>query len=183
MALPSFATADDFADYTGLTDYDETRVTTLLTRASSSIRVATGQTISRVEDDEFSIPMGAALYLPERPADQPSAITWNGQSVQGFTLQGQQLRGLWWSDWWGYPLVVTYSHGFTEIPEEIRALTCELVARTLQNPDGYRTEQVGNWQATYALETVGTAVLTKSEIMAARRAVGIPTTRTVSLSS
>ena len=161
--LPSLATTDDYTTWTGQAADDT--VAAALLRASSMLRAATGQTISRVTDDVYVTRGDRGILLPQVPADLPTLITGWGQSLTGWTMVGQRITGLYGCG----PYTITYSHGFATIPDEIIGIVCDAARRAISNPENIR--QVGN--VVFGAETIGGVSLTADEISRARTALGI----------
>ncbi|MFG2916255.1 hypothetical protein ACGF0D_25615 [Kitasatospora sp. NPDC048298] len=56
------------------------------------------------------------------------------------------------------PLHVTYTHGYAEVPADVRALVLTLAGRVFTNPRDLRQESVGSVSVTYAAETIGASL-------------------------
>ena len=74
---------------------------------------------------------------------------------------------------------VTYTHGWTEIPDEVRAVCLDLASMSVANPSGLReTERaIDDWRErdVYATETLGSGTLSAAhrELLAGyRRRIG-----------
>src|ERR1043165_3246364 len=93
--MTAFATHSDFASRLGvdLTVAEQTDATTLLELASDIIRDETGQTISRVDDDEFTIRSvyGNRIALPQRPVIEISSVAVGSTAVTDWYLDGSEL--------------------------------------------------------------------------------------------
>lgn len=161
MADPVLATIQQLEARLGHT-VDADRATALLEDASAVVRGYTGQHFSRVVDDVATVAVNRGqLVLPQRPADKPSLIA----RVDG---SGYYPAGAWW--WGGVGVVefgtpswlangpssgsapqavtVTYSHGFEEIPADVVAVVCQMVARVIDGGDthGLRSESIDDYQ-------------------------------------
>lgn len=113
------------------------QVTDLLDKASAEIRAAIGQYITRVDDETIELPVYSRellLDLPELPVVSVSAALIDGTAVADYKPVGSKLyrRYGWLSDaGCGYEpsvVTVTYTHGMTEIPEELNTLCLALAA-------------------------------------------------------
>jgi hypothetical protein len=164
MAL--FATADDLADRLGVTfsASEIDRAETLLTLASGLIQEETRQQIELVEDDEFTVHglTEGMILLPERPVVSVASVTLDGDPIAADTYHvdgdylvrsgvawGEFLGGYEWFGWGDSPLVVTYTHGFSSIPDAIRAVCLEVAVRAYVNPGSVTQEAYGSERTSY----------------------------------
>lgn len=198
MPFPNLATAADLQAYTGRT-VDDAAADMALRVASGAIRSYTRQTLSFTASETVVLEGGErALRLPQRPLvvtdAYPLTVIELGDgggpdiaALEGrdFTRYGSELRRGWpyyaqhtrlmgWP--FGRPLgiwtprvQVTYSHGYTEIPQDIVGVCLDLAAATLSNPNRLRSEAVGGMSVTYTVETFGTGSLTQSHRALLRR--------------
>lgn len=153
--MAQFATAAELAARLGvtLTKDEEARANVLLTQASGLIQDVTGQTIEKVTDDEL-IRIGQEdnrMRLPQRPVISVSSVTLAGevQEADTYHLEGDELVSY---CGWGYPdetLVVTYTHGFAEVPETVKAICLEAVVRVWVNPGSVSTDEHGSERVQY----------------------------------
>lgn len=173
--MADLATTDDLEARLGrsLTATEDTRATAYLTDASALIRGYTRQTFSAVADDEVELrPVGMRIRLPERPVTDVSAVVaigWGG--IADFTMP----LGSWGWDGidiveiaqfsgntfinlpdlavaleGGYPDTyrITYDHGDDTIPDDVIAVACGMVLRTLLSPslvEGMTSEHIGQY--------------------------------------
>ena len=158
----------------------------LLTRASTRIRSYSKQQVTRVENDvqTYRITDGG-IRLPQRPADKPIAVVANNQFGVGFPLTWYTWDGwllecphrrpaLDWQPWNIWPMgwagmclctafnaTVTYSHGFTTLPDELLDVTCSVADRLANTAagmeSGVRSEGVGDYTVTFSVESLDTA--------------------------
>lgn len=170
----AFATEAELEAYTG-TSIATDRATLLLDLATGAIQGYTGQTISRVTNDEVVLVgnWGSTLTLPERPAVAPTAVAigdtaltadtdyvfdgrWTlhrGTKVDGvLSVNGPDYLINGWGDWGGpgAQVTVTYTHGFATIPNDIKGVCLALAARSLASPDGVNSESVGSYSVSYS---------------------------------
>jgi hypothetical protein len=181
----AFATSADFEERIGveLTADEHRRAAGLLAKASDLIRAETGQTISLVEDDPLTLRgfYGVDLMLPERPVVGVASVTVGGVTLDaaGYYLQGNDLIR-WGTAGWpqsGFgnsrsDVVVTYTHGYEEIPGDIHAVCLEMVARVWGNPGAVVSETVGNVQTTFSVQPVSGMLMTDEERRTVGRAIG-----------
>lgn len=148
-----------------------------LNRASARIRGYSGQTISRVVGDVVQLPViRNTAFLPQRPADKPTEVKfgdvvfledtawhWNPirssiESIDPWINSGN------FTGWWQHSeqiITVTYSHGFTTLPEDLLEVVCAVAARmaggTNGRERGVSSEGVLGVQVSYAPEALESA--------------------------
>lgn len=136
----------------------------LLDRASVRLRRAAGQQISETTSTVRLRVDGGVVTLPGPPV---SAVTSVARLAEdgGTTLTGWR--------WDGYDRItcipscydvnVTYSHGFSPIPDELLELVCSVAARLGSAPTsggmeaGVRSESIDDYSVTYATDSLETA--------------------------
>jgi hypothetical protein len=172
------ATADDLASRLGrdLTPAEEARGTVLLGDASARIRRWTRQDFTLVTDDEQVLRgPGGEIRLLQRPVlNVTKVVALGGNGLPDVTLADWLWDGIdlirigtgnmvinlpevWWDDD-GYPGTyrVTNSHGYTDTPDDVVAVACQMVLRTLTNPSmagGVTGETIGPYS--YRLDAPG----------------------------
>ncbi|MEW1803204.1 hypothetical protein ACIGO7_35310 [Streptomyces virginiae] len=189
MALPPLATAADLAAATQRSDLNAESADLALASASAIIRNWTRQAITRVEDDVVTLRVltERELILPQRPVVSVSQVRVNGLVLQDWVLSGDRLiRTGGWRRLPGtttYPdpglVEVTYTHGWDEVPDEVRAVCLDLASMTMTNPSGLREREraIDDWRQrdVYASETLGSGTLSAAhrEILSGyRRRIG-----------
>lgn len=175
MALPAFATAAELAAATQRSDLDPAAADLALASASAVIRSWTRQSISRIEDDVVSLRVLAddELVLPQRPVVSVSQVQVNNLTLVDWVLSGERLlRTGGWRCLPGtssYPspglVTVTYTHGWDEIPDEVRAVCLDLASMTLTNPGGLREVAIDDYRRVFAAETLGSGTLSPAHQM------------------
>lgn len=153
MPLDPLAQQTDVEDNLGrtLTAGEITRASTLLNRASQLIRSYTGLTFTLVTDDVAVMRITAGrVRLPQRPVTAVSKVALVGyDGVQRYTvpfiwdgLDEVTMFGDYLvlnlpeilHDVYTHTAEITYSHGYATVPDDIRDLTAEVVARVYQSP-------------------------------------------------
>ncbi|WP_053625786.1 hypothetical protein [Streptomyces sp. WM6349] len=189
MALPAFATAADLAAATQRSDLSAESADLALASASAVIRRWTRQSITLVIDDVVTLRVlsESELVLPQRPVHSVSQVRVNSLVLQDWVLSGDRLlRTGGWRRLPGtttYPdpglVEVTYTHGYDEVPDEVRAVCLDLASMTVTNPGGLRESEraIDDWRQrdVYASETLGSGVLSAAhrEMLAGyRRRIG-----------
>lgn len=169
MALPAFATAADLAAATQRSDLDSASADLALASASAVIRRWTRQSITLVEGDVVTLRVlhEHDLALPQRPVVAVSQVRVSGLVLLDWVLSGDRLlRTGGWRHLPGtttYPdpglVEVTYTHGYAEVPDEVRAVCLDLASMTLTNPGGLREVAIDDYRRVFASETLGSGVL------------------------
>ena len=188
MSLPPLATQDDLEAALQRT-LDPTQAAVALKRASARVRRYARQDFTFVQGDTIELPgRSQILRLPQRPvvvdADNPLTVIelfgvadeqYECLEHRDYTRIGSQLtRGeAWWAPtrlmgwpWlrpqgiWADRVLVTYSHGYTEVPDDVEDIVLDLAAMNLSNPKNLRAEAVDDYSVTYSQETIGGALLT-----------------------
>lgn len=168
---------------------DPAQAAMALRRASARVRKHTRQIISLVENDTVTLPgNGRVLWLPQRPLivddTHPLSVVelfgitdveYACLEKRDYSRVGTQLtRGeAWWTPtrlmgfpWlrpqgvWAQRVRVTYSHGYSEIPDDIVDIVLDLASMNLTNPQGLRSESIDDYSRTFGSETIGGAQLT-----------------------
>lgn len=171
MALPPFATAAELAAVMQ-TPVDSAAADLALASASAVIRRWTRQTITRVTGDVVQLRAADcdALVLPQRPVVSVSEVKVQALVLTDWVLSGDRLlRTGGWRHLPGtssYPdpgiVHVTYTHGWDEIPDDVRAVCLDLASATLANPSMLRQEGIDDYTRTFAAESLGLGGLSDS---------------------
>lgn len=169
---------------------DTTQATLALRRASGRVRRYTRQDISFVTGDTIEVPGGErVLRVPQRPlvvdGSNPltvveiadfSGIEWVALENRDYSRLGSELtRGYPWRapsrlmGWpfnrplgaWAPTVRLTYSHGYSDIPDDILDVVLDLATMTLSNPENLRSVAIDDYSRTFASETIGGAALTR----------------------
>lgn len=181
--MAQFASADDLAAQLGieLTENEESRADALLSLASGLIQDAARQTIELVENETVVMrrARGAVVLLAERPVVSVSSVLAGGDALAADTyyLDGDCLvrSGGTWGDLLGVgfsgndELVVTYTHGYEEIPETIKGICVAAVVRAWVNPGAVAQEGYGSERVVYPVQGM---LLTAQERRALRKVTG-----------
>jgi hypothetical protein len=188
MALPPLATTADLRN-AGASGTDA-ELDLALRRASARVRRYTRQDITFVENDPFVLPGGErVLRLPQYPlvvddahpltvvevADF-SGVEWEAVEGRDYSRLGNELtRGYPWQaptrlmgwPWnraqgvWAPKVRGAYSHGYSEIPDDLMDVVLDLATMNLSNPENLRQVSIDDYQRTFASETIGSAKLTQ----------------------
>lgn len=138
MALTPLATAADLSAR-GIDVTDTFAVITQLDAASAAIRAAAGCAISRQTSTvTLWTESSRRIELPARPVVSVATVVLDGVTLTlntDYVLRGSSLWSLGgaWQEPGSIPgaLVVTFTHGFAEVPADIVDLTCALAGAGL----------------------------------------------------
>lgn len=179
--MDPLADPSDLADRLGVTFTTEQtgRALALLADASAVVRNYTRQDITFVTDDVATLETTPEqwLFLPQRPVISITSVVaggatlapglWKLENDALFRYYGWASRLYYYGTTqpWNQPdtIVVTYTHGYTSVPEDIVRVVCKLAKTAWINPNGLREWQQGNMRAVAALETVGEGALDDSD--------------------
>lgn len=156
--MAALATVEDVSALIGAIPDDtdvQVQIARLLELASAKVRRFTRQQISAVEDDELTVygAWSSELYLGQKPVTAITSITVDDVLVDPseytWTVSGLVERI--YCRIWGTPrqvIVVTYDHGYVDIPDEIVGIVAELVAAKYSSPEALDSETIGNYAYT-----------------------------------
>lgn len=184
--MASFATPTDLT-YRLRQDVDTNSAQAILDDVSEDIRVACNQTISLVTNDVQVLrvtPRGSTLVLPERPAQQPTAITINGNALAAWYWDGIDtvsliplvpINGVMFDSeyplsliytafpgsypgyWSATTVTVTYTHGSnaSDWLAAAKSACLSAAARVYTNPEGTTSEQIDDYAKRTADQSQG----------------------------
>lgn len=165
--MSTLASLADLQNYLQDTTVDVNAGTLALTLATAAIQSEARQHLFYVADDTVVLRGNSAVVLlPQRPVvgtpivaglvpsavyrfDPPDRLTYgvpSGNLAAAQYANGPDpVYGVW-------PLQVTviYSHGYQVIPDDLRAVCVSIAARAVSNPQGLRSETIGNYSVGYA---------------------------------
>lgn len=176
--MAALATIPDLEARIGtLTPAQNARATALLDDASALIRNHTRQEFEEATDDVAVVRgIGLVIELPQRPVTAVTAVVAIGSppsadkplDANDYSWDGlnkiEISPAVHWLDFRGAGTYrVTYSHGYNPIPDDVIAITCNVVNRVLTAPsltDGMTQETVGQYtyQIQQSMGTVGAGV-------------------------
>lgn len=153
---------------------DSTRALRLLEIASERVRTYTGRTFSATTETKRLRVRGSKVRLPQAPVTAVSAVVdMNGNDLSFEWYAGQVVtitsgsidwferepyrRGIQWAD-------VTYSHGYSAIPDDVIGIVCDAVAVALDSPPemiGVQSETLGDYSVTTSPQAAGGVRLTQ----------------------
>lgn len=152
MAEPDLCSVPDVTAALNVTlDEGETeQVKQAITRVSNAIRSRTGRSFGAVKAGvtiRCQADWRGVITLSSLPVHEVSAVT----DIDGFPPPGWHWDGL--AEIYGLAsnqvIDVTISHGYADIPDDIRDVAIGATARLAVNPTGVRQETVGAISVTY----------------------------------
>lgn len=170
----AFATEAELEDYLGGTDVPTGQATLLLDLATGAIREWTDQRISPTQqrvETFHNAPRRWALPLPHPPA---VAVTVDQVVDDGTTLDAADYRLEPTNELvkvnadgdlrtWSGTVEVTYTHGFDQPPDAVKAATLAMASRGIANPHGTQSIKVGDYSETFATGQGGTSGVALTE--------------------
>ncbi|MFD8955694.1 hypothetical protein ACFV0W_01870 [Streptomyces anulatus] len=157
MALPALATVDELAAWMQREPAELPEgVALVLDTASAIVRSEARQRFTRGTSTVALSLRDQVVTLPQRPVVSVELVRAGGRELRPdeFRLWRDEL---WFVGSYG-SAVVTYSHGYAEVPATVRAIVLTLAGRVLTNPSDLRQESVGSVSVTYAAETIGASL-------------------------
>lgn len=139
--MTALATIEDLFDrLVDISGIDQNRAESLLLDASAAVRRYTGQHFTLVENDEVKFrARRGVVVLSQRPVvEVTSVVDLNGNAVL-YSFDGIERIALSpnvpdtfaWEPWRNglETAVITYTHGYTTIPQDVVAIVCQAAAR------------------------------------------------------
>lgn len=167
--LPPLAGVSDVTDRlpTSLT-VEEKRVASLIIDASATIRRYTKQLFTLQQTTKGIRPVGNKIKLPQKPVISVDGITvqlpnsltsatipgwyWDGSSQEIWLTDGGSIINLaeelvFALEWQTPTCMVTYTHGYAIIPDDVIGVVCSMVTRLVTAPGlgGVISETVGEY--------------------------------------
>ncbi|GAB6901860.1 hypothetical protein [Kineosporia succinea] len=98
-----------------------------------------------------------------------------GDVLMRSSMAGSSSWGAGWSGlpFWGERVLVTYSHGYREVPAGLKGVLLDAVQSIMINPQGLRSETVGQMTSVWAIESVGSGAASTTALKAALRDLGL----------
>jgi hypothetical protein len=155
----------------------------MLARASARIRREAGQQISQTTSTVRLTSWRGHVTLPSPPVSAVATVErvlYDGTSetYTGWLFDGHNRVNRVCGD-----VIVTYTHGWDPIPDELLELVCSVASRLGATPDGggmeagIRSESIDDYSVTYAAESLAMASgLLEGEIASLRSILGSPPT-------
>lgn len=187
MSLPALASLDDIVTRVpAAVDIAVERTTSLLADASAVVRSFSKQQFTVSQTTEKIRPIGYRVRLPQRPVvtvdglsllllnnvvPQPFPGWWWDGSDEVWLVTGDQVinlaEELQFALRWQTPIcLVTYTHGYDIVPDDVIAVVCSMVTRALGAPGMGGVVQEGAGQFTYRISDVaaqGVVALNQAE--------------------
>lgn len=163
--MAMFATVQELEDFTdaSFTTGRATLAIELASAACQSAAKSVNGTIEQIEDDErtFDGSGTALLTLPAWPVTDVSLIEVDGTEVTNFTWSRngvlERTSGYWPKG--RQNIVATFTHGFADVPTEIKAVTLQAASRAILNPARLNSFSDGQVSVGFGGGGTGTQVL------------------------
>lgn len=145
-----------------------------IAEATAAIRNYTNQHITAVENDAVTLtvpPFRRQILLPELPVTAVASVVEDGTTLvvgddYRWTSAGilERVGGNWDFGW--QKVVVTYSHGYATIPDDVRHVCARMAARRYQaglrssataGVSGIQSQTIPDYAVSYAADTQGPA--------------------------
>ena len=159
MGLPDLVSLDELAAWMGGSAALPVNAANAISAASSIVRGECRQRLTRETTTvtlrpramrEF--PFTHCIDLTQRPIVSVDSLLRDGAAVD-YVQRGEclYLHG-------GCPVTLTYTHGYVDIPWDIKSVVLGCAMRILSNPHDLRQETAGSVSVTYAAETIGASL-------------------------
>ena len=147
----SFATPDELATYLQASSVNEEAAQLALDIATAVVVERTGQDFEQGTNTVVTLnPDGEDIYLPQRPVSAVTSVTTRNRGYAETTtrtvhadyeVMGSRLRWVGLGTW-PYEVTVTYSHGYADIPADVKGATLAVAAEFYNNPEGLSRSQI-----------------------------------------
>lgn len=146
---------------------DNVRAQRLLEMASAVVERWCRRSFAFVANDVVTVTViDGDLFLPNGPVTAVGAITGPNALAYAATAYNWSESGQVVLSWpagdghrsGGWPCgdyTVTYSHGYSPIPDDVVLAVCQPVQRHLDNPSGIRSETIGEAATVYTIPGTG----------------------------
>lgn len=160
----ALASLEQLQDRMDLPITNPTRANQMLEDASATVRAYTTQTFTREVTTERLRVRAGWVRLPQRPANDVTAVASPTGAVLGYSWPGMDrlyvppgavysgafaLGGYYAGEGW---VDVTYDHGYDVIPDDIEAVVCNVAARALGGDPsraGVTTQSITNFSESF----------------------------------
>lgn len=147
--------ATELADTTQLASYRDGDPALLLAAAEAAVRAYCGWHIApvRTEDVVVNGSGGQVLGLPTMLLETVNTITEDGATVAVSDVSWSRVGYLHRTQPWTSSLrgvTANITHGYDDVPAEVRAVVLSVAARAVVSPDGVVRQQVGGVSVTFS---------------------------------
>ena len=146
-----------------------------LEMVSDIVRAEARQSFVRTTTTFTTYALDGYVHLPQRPIVSVDSVTYEG----GAQVDWKPFNDRLYVGYQTEPLTVTFTHGYSAVPGDVKAVVLAATARVLGNPHDLRQETVGSVSVTYAAETIGASLSPADKDMLARYRRRIAVTRLV----
>lgn len=177
--MAAFATPAELASFLQVPEVDTATATLVLDVASEDIRSACGWNISQetVTAEEFDGTGCESIWIPTMNLTSVASVTAAGVAIPptGYRVYRygrlRRLNAYWPADNW--TVVITYTHGYAVVPDDVKGACLVLAGSKYQNPGAgltSYTDTVGgvSHSRTYAASSAPVPPVDDSEAVIAR---------------
>lgn len=174
------ATSEDLRNFLGKEEIDRARADFILGAVSDEVRKFSRLTFETHTDEEITLDGSGTtiLLLPALPVTDVSSVVVAEEELDEiddyeWSAKGilRRLGGYVWEQKFR-SVTVTYSHGFTEVPEDVRLLVVRVAARGWANPTSVTNESAAGYSAGYGFDASRNPQLTDADRQVLREYMG-----------
>lgn len=160
--MDPLVTPEDFAGYLQR-DLDRFSAEQAIAGASGLVRDYLGWAVSRtVETFTLDSYGSSILGLPTLKVNDVLSVTLDGEPVTDYTWGAggmlYRCKPTWPAMSWptgARRVVAEVDHGYDEVPDAVRIVTCAIAARHFVNPEALRSKTVGETSRVFLVESIG----------------------------
>jgi hypothetical protein len=169
------ATASDLAAYLQQ-DVDTATANLLLAIASAEFETEADTKFSSTSATYTIEGWGQqAIYIPRHPVIAVQSITVDAVAVTDFVRVGSNIyRTVGFGGTSTYPaaVVVTYTYGYTAIPDDVKGAALSIAAQAYASPDGAYREQIDDYGVQRSVNSTGLGMTDYAEKVAGAYRIG-----------
>jgi hypothetical protein len=169
--MPSFASVSELELHLGRT-FDgaefaaaeqSLELATAIIQAFTGQQMFPGSSVETIHSPQNFSTTGGVVVLKQRPVVDITSVEVDGDAA-GFTFDPNsgivhvsRIDPLTQTfPVWPNSIVVSYDHGYAEIPGQVKAVCLDLARQEFDNPSGYASVTIGDFSASYGRSAGGT---------------------------
>lgn len=173
--MAQLATAGDLASFLQQ-DLDTSTANLVLTIASAEFEAAADTRFASTTATYTVEGTGQQIItLPRLPVIAVQSVTVDGVAVTDYSVVGAtlyRLAGFGGATAVAPGVVVTYTHGYTTVPDDVRGAVLEMAAQAYDNPTRQAREQIDDYAAQSAPGGGGVGLTPHAQRVAGRYRIG-----------
>lgn len=173
--MTSLATASELASYLQQ-DLDTSTATLVLSIASAELEAAADTKFSSTSATYTVEGTGQqSIPLPRYPVIAVQSVTVDGVAVTDYTRIGSNLyriAGYGGTSPYAATVVVTYTYGYTTVPDDVKGAVLEMAAQAYDNPTRLAREQIDDYVAQSPSGAGGVGLTPYAATVAGRYRIG-----------